>query len=491
MKYIKAIIVIVFNLSVVPIYAQSETQSNIDFRENIPADTSSWMPTLLNSGHSVIYQLSSFAGYPFGWTPRGQQYGATTYINGINWQSKNAGWNSAMTYSGLYKLFRQEDFSEQYGYVQKGVASESGANYLSSSAIPFRKSIQYGIRFSSNFQVTENFINYSSGKIKQHWYIHSLIVFQNSTLGVLPIGYKKLNGAAVSIDKSLKQGQKFGISFWWNQSSQGRQSPAVTEAFLLSGNSNYNPNWGWFHGIAMYPSTKENNVPVALVHYDKQLKDRVFFNVSIGYAWGFQKKSQLDWTQTKDPRPDYYKYLPSYSKDSLLQKSWTSWLLLNPNKLQVDFDELEQINKSSASGRSYYIINSTVIRSTLFRVASNLQHFYNAHWSWDIHTSIAMDKSHYYSQLRNLLGGKFYYNYNSWVNDDGVSNSFENNISNPNQKITQGAIWGPNYWITNFSASISAQVKLQEPRYESSFSLISNNDQFMREGVNKNGLFLF
>ncbi len=489
MKYVKTFLIIVFNLYVVVINAQSETQYNIDFQENAPANTYNWIPTLLSSGHSVLFQLSSFAGYPFGWTPRGQQDRMSTYINGVNWHSKNAGWNTNMTYAGLYKLFRLESFSEQYSSTQNGVSATAEANYFTSSAIPYRKSIQFGNRFSNNFQFNESFLNYSSGKLKQNWHLHSVMLFKNNKEAAPPIGFKKLNGIAISIDKILKRDQKIGFSLWWNQSSQARQSPSVKEAFSLSGNNNYNPNWGWLGGVAIYPSTKENNVPVSMIHYERHWKDRKFFNISIGYAWGIQKKSQLDWTAAKDPRPDYYKYLPSYSKDSLLQKSWTNWLLMNPNKLQVDFDEIVKINKSNTIGRSHYIINSTVLKSTLFRAVSNYQQFYNTQWSWNLHASIAFDKTHYYNQLSNLLGGNFYYNYNSWVNDDGITNSFENNISNPNQKIIKGDVWGPNYWITNWESAINAQLKLQEARFESTLSMVGNNDQFFRQGLNKNALF--
>jgi hypothetical protein len=489
MKYIKIFFILFFNLYIISAEAQTETQSSIDFHENAIADTGYWIPTLLSAGHSVVYQLSSFSGYPFGWIPRGQQDRTATYINGVNWNSKNAGWNSSMTYAGAFKLFRQEEFSEQYRYTQKGVALQSGVNYFSSSAIPYRKSIQFGNRFTNNFQVNESFINHSSGKLKRNWYVHSVMVIQNSTYGVLPIGYKKLNVFAISIDKIIKQDQKIGISFWRNQSSQGRQSPAVKEAFLLSGNNNYNPNWGWLSGAAIYPSTKENNVPVTMLYYDRQWNDSKFFNINLGYAWGVQKKSQLDWTQTKDPRPDYYKYLPSYGKDSLLQKSWTNWLLINPSKLQVNFDEIERINKSSPNGRAYYIINTGVVKSNLFRAGLNYRQNYHAFWSWDMHVNIAIDKSHYYNQLRDLLGAKFYYNYNSWINDDGATNSFENDISNPNQKVQEGDIWGPNYSITNWSSSLSAQLKFQKANFESSLSILGINDQFFRQGFNKNGLF--
>ncbi len=476
-------------MSSVYIGAQSETQYNIEYHENIPVDTGSWIPTLLSASHSVLYQLSSFAGYPFGWIPRGQQERTVTYINGVNWQSKNAGWNSAMTYAGLYKLFRQEEFSEQNAHTQNGFSAASNINYFSTTAIPYKKSIQFSNRFSNNFQLNERLINYSSGKLKQYWYVHSVMIFQNSNWSALPIGQKRLSGLAVSIDRVLKQGQKIGLAFWWDQSTQGRQSPAVKEAFLLAGNNRYNPNWGWYHGVAIYPSSKENNVPVTMLHYEKQWNDRIFFNSSIGYAGGLQKKSQLDWTQTKDPRPDYYKYLPSYSHDSLLQKTWASWLLLNPNKLQIEFDEIEKINKSSPIGKASYIINTSIMKSALFRGAFNYQQFYNAHWSWNIQANMSIDKTHYYNQLSNLLGGNYYYNYNSWVNDDGTSNNFENNILNPNQKVVEGGFWGPNYWITNWSSTISVQLKLEEARFESSISLLGNNDQFFRQGLNKNGLF--
>ena len=471
------------------ISAQSESNLQFDLKENLQTDTNHWVPTLLNANHSALYQLASFAGFVFGWVPRGQATLSTSLINGVNWQSKNSGWSAPMTYAGLFKIFHQQEFSEQYGYSSKGFEQQAGVNYSNTWAYALKKSIQLGTRLTNNFLVNETTINYSSGKLKQNWHLHAVLVVVKSNVGTVPFGFKNLNGFAISVDKILNRQQKMGFSFWQNGSSQGRQSPSTQEAINLSGKSNYNPNWGWYQGQAYYPSIKQNNTPVLMLYYEKKWEDRASVDLNLGYGWGTQKKGQLDWTKTRDPRPDYYKYLPSYSKDTALQNIWIHWLRMNPSKLQIDFDQIEQINKSSPTGRSFYIVNNAIVQNSLFRAALNYQFLLNRHWSWDIHLTASMDNTHYYNQLKSLLGGKYYLNYNSWVNDDGITNTFDYNSDNPNQKIAEGDLWGPNYRVHNFNTTSSAQIKFQETRIESSLSILYNTNNFYREGFNKNAQF--
>ena len=140
-----------------------------------------------------------------------------------------------------------------------------------------------------------------------------LASWQQAPIGLLPIGFKTSKGVLMNVQKNMKHFQTMSATFWWAPSAQGKISPSVQEAIALSQQRNYNPSWGWYHGNTMYAATKSSKVPVGTIQYEKKWLSKASLKVNLGGAFGTQSQTQLDWTKSMDPRPDYYKYLPSYS----------------------------------------------------------------------------------------------------------------------------------------------------------------------------------
>jgi hypothetical protein len=76
------------------------------------------------------------------------------------------------------------------------------------------------------------------------------------------------------------------------------------------------------------------------------------------------------------------------------------------------------------------------------------------------------------------------------VIDDGLVNSFQNNLQSPDQKIKEGENWGPNYELKSMQFLSWIQVKNSSPRWEFSSGLNYSTDLFQRNGLNQNGLFI-
>jgi hypothetical protein len=231
-------------------------------------------------------------------------------------------------------------------------------------------------------------------------------------------------------------------------------------------------------------------VPVLSIRYEKNWLDKATVQINLGLALGEQGASQLDWTSSADPRPDYYRYLPSYSKDSNMQIQLNKWFESNPQALQIDFDRIRKINMASLSKRSFYIINKNVSNIISVRASALYKFQLNNYWSTNAGIQIARDEIQYFNVIDNLLGGQFFYNYNGWVIDDGLVNSFQNNIQSPDQKIKEGERWGPNYELQSMQAMSWLQVKNTSPRWEFSTGLNYATGLFQRNGLNQNGLFV-
>ena len=448
-----------------------------------------WVPTLLKAKSNSTNSLSQYNGYVFNWIPRGQAYSVSNNIDGINWDSNLNGWNASFSYTGMYRIFHSKGSDENFEYSNEGYSKSFKTNYMTTGANLFKKGWMIHTGFSNNSYVNEMHIQYSTGRFKNGWSSHSFFVFQTTPNGLLPNGFKKIVGGSISIDKTIKRNQLVGFTLWWDHADQGKVSPSVLETYTLTSIRNYNPSWGWLGGQAYYPNHKKTNVPVASIRYEKKWEEKATLQINAGLAVGEQQTSQLDWTSTADPRPDYYRYLPSYSKDSNLRSQLTSWFKANPQALQINFDQITKINIASVSKRSFYIINQNIAKVLLARASLLLKFQLNNYWSGDAGVHFARDQIHYYNLIENLLGGQYYYNYNGWVNDDGVANNFQNDLLYPDRKVKLGEKWGADYEIQSVQVNSWIQFRNINPKWEFSSGFNYAMDLFQRNGFNKNGLF--
>lgn len=469
--------------------AQEDQPLPIAFSRNESSNGIDWIPTLLNANTAPINRMSQFNGFIFSWTPRGEQNSKSVYMDGINWESNLSGWNSGFSYAGLYKSFRQDGNIVHDELTPSGYGNAGSTQFFSANAALFRKAFIIGTGLSNSSYVHESHVQYSTGKLKHNWFLNSNLILQETPIGMLPNGYKQVRGALISIDKLFNPEQKIGFTFLWDLNSQGKVSPSVKEAYALAKQRNYNPNWGWYKGKPIYPSSKYTNAPQFSIRHEKKWGEHALLNSSVGIVGGFQKQSTLDWTNSFDPRPDYYRYLPSYAKNASLRQQLVNYFDEHPAALQVNFDELEKVNQANDHQRSFYILNAQVIEMLLLRASTRFQYFINDYWKGDIGVELARDRIHYFNRLENLLGGQFFYNYNGWVNDDGIANNFQNDILHPDQKIKAGEPWGANYSLTSIHAKYWLQIFKVGPVVESSVGLHFAQDIVSRNGFNKNGLF--
>jgi hypothetical protein len=259
--------------------------------------------------------------------------------------------------------------------------------------------------------------------------------------------------------------------------------------YTLSGQSIYQPNWGWYQEQMYFPSTRQTNVPILSMRYEKQWSETAYLKMSNAFAIGSQSQSSLEWNKTADPRPDYYRYLPSYVSDPFMRNSLTDWYVQHPDQLQIQFDKLAKTNQASFDKQSFYIVNQQSSSLLLIRGAILYYNALSPSFNFSAGVNYAFDQIHYYNIIKDLLGGSYYYNYNGWINDDGAVDNFQNDITRPDRKIKQGERWGADYTMRAATARPWLQMKRELARTETTFGMGYEMQGLQREGFNKNGLF--
>ena len=199
----------------------------------------------------------------------------------------------------------------------------------------------------------------------------------------------------------------------------------------------------------------------------------------------------LDWYNAADPRPDYYRYLPSFFSDSLLAQNVHSQIQLNPSQLQINWDHLYWINQNSTSDkRARYLLEDRVEQSkkivlnTRYRIQLNNRFLisFQGQYRKEVYT--------YFKRINDLLGSKYSINWNQFAEDNlPNSTAIQNDLNHPNQIIGVGDPFGYNYNMHLSQWLIMSQAIYTMPKFDFNAAIEYTSTYYQREGKYRNGVF--
>ena len=463
-----------------------------------------WIPGMLQTKNSAYFQLLQFNGYGIGWKYRGFENSSTLTINGIEWNSKKLGVDLNAAMFGIHTLSRTEKITTGFVPTENGLAASPVMRYVNMNASDFSKNITISNRFqplTGSFQT--NFI-WSTGRLKKSWYAQLKLQHEQSFIQNPALGKRALKGFVFNMHKSFTKHQYLNINFWYNHRYQTKQSPSVKEVLKLSENELYQPGWGWLDGEMVFPNAKTSNLPIVQVQYSRKINERHRFQVNWALVKGIQSVDGLDWTSVKDPRPDYYKYLPSYYQDSALRALMHDNLLQNPGKGQIDWMGLYSLNALSnepvimgsnpnliLQKRAAVIVENRIDKQQT--IAASMVYHSPIGKAGLLHAGInaQLEQHHFYKKVHDLLGAHYYVNINQFAEDALQIRTDVNqfDIENPNQIILQNQNFGYNYKALLMQTAAYLQSSWAFARFDIFAGVQFTGNSFKRVGLVKNGLF--
>ena len=116
----------------------------------------------------------------------------------------------------------------------------------------------------------------------------------------------------------------------------------MQEAQSLTDDHYYNPNWGYQDGEKRNANVSNDHKPIFILSDYWKPNEKTKVNTSLLYTFGRDGYTALNWYDAPDPRPDYYRYLPSYYSDTDpgiaadLTNAWHN----DPNASQINWNQL-------------------------------------------------------------------------------------------------------------------------------------------------------
>lgn len=469
--------------------------------------------SLLTAARDPFYSAASFNFSSVRFRVRGYDNDLfSTYMNGIPMDNLDNGFTPFGLWGGLNDVMRNRELA--WGLRNNTFAFGDIGSNTNIDSRASKQRAQTSINYAaSNRNYNNRFmITHSTGLSKNGWAFTLSGSRRWAGEGYVPGTYYEGWGYFAAIDKKLGQKQLLSLTVFGAPTENGRQGASVQEMIELAGTNYYNPNWGYQNGQKRNASIGRTHQPVIILTHDFRINNNTSLVTAIGYSFGNRSVTALDWYNAADPRPDYYRYLPSYtstwaSTTDPVQAQLVYDLMKNDiNTRQINWQRLYTVNRdsyatinnangqpgNSVSGhRSRYIIEERIINTQRFNANAVINTKFSDQIEFTGGASYQVQRNHYYKEVEDLLGGEFYVNLNQFAERDfpvdNSANQFDLDV--PNRILYKGDKFGYDYNINISKAAAWAQSVFKFNKVDFFVAGQVSLTKFYREGKVRNGLF--
>ena len=471
--------------------------------------------TLLTSSRDVFNSIAAFNFGTLRYRIRGNdsKY-QDVMINGILMNDPETGRPVFSNWGGLNDAFRNSVLVEGLGRTDAGFGGLGGLTAYSTRASQYRKQISVGYSFSNRSYNHRLTASIGTGEIGKGWYLMAMASGRYSKHGYTEGTFYEAASYFLSLEKKINEKHSVDFTFFGAPSQRGGSSSVVQEAYDLVGSNYYNPSWGYqtvdADGTQVIRNSRisKYHQPMAQLTWYWTPNRRTNFNTTVYYFGGPGGQTSLEWGEAVDPRPDYYKNLPSYYANNAhstaeYEAQMQAWLNRDPSVTQINWDELYEANRShlvtienannmpchTVTGwGSKYIVAERHYDKLQLGNATYFKHEFAPNLIMSGGFSVSASRTHYYEMVNDLLGGDFYYDINKYA-ENQETDECQVDLNNPNHVAVVGDIISYNYYANRNYGRVWDQIDYLFGNFDVYLGLQFSFTQIWREGLFKNGAF--
>jgi len=475
--------------------------------DELDSETSSQnVSSLLQSSPDVFSNIAGFTFSAARFKVRGYDSDYTdVYLNGIATNDPESGWGSWSQWSGLNDVTRNKVSRKGLEVSRFSFGNLGGITNINTNPSSQRKGFKASYARSNKTYTDRVTATYSSGLMNNGW-----AYTVSGSRRYAKEGYVEGNsydGWAyfAAVEKKLNDNHSLTLTAFGSPVKRGMSTGSTQEAYDLIGSNFYNPNWGWQDGEKRNARIRNTHEPMAILNHYWKINDKTKLTTSVGYTIGRNGSTALNWYDAPDPRPDYYRYLPSYNKDAGNYDEIIESFSNNESVNQVNWEKLYNINYNnidtianangsgiSMSGRrSKYFIEERRDDQTQLTVSSIFNTEINNHLMLSGGVEYMRYNGKHYKTVVDLMGGDFVLDVDQFAERDfrGDPTAAQNDLSIPNHIVKEGDTYGYSYESNINTAKAWALAEFSYSHLD--YYLAGNyaNTEFWRTGIMQNGRF--
>lgn len=483
---------------IIPTVSLSET--------DLESEGSQSVSGLLTASRDVFINTAAFTFGTYRFNIRGYD-GKNTQVtmNGVNMNDLERGGAFWSQWGGLNDVTRNRENNIGLEPLFYSFGSVGGVTNIDSRASNQRKQLRVAYSASNRSYFHRLMATYNTGLLNKGWAVSLSASRRWANEGYVPGTNYDAWSYFLSVDKKFGNRNLTSFTVFGAPVRRGKNSPAIEEVYDLAGSVYYNPNWGYQNGEKRNARIAHNHQPTFILSHEFNINEKSRLYGAAGFQFGQNGSTALNWYNAPDPRPDYYRNLPSYIEDSTLRELARQNYINNPELLQLDWDNFYNINSSSTelvenyngTGRdttinlARYMIEDR--RYDKKKVDVNLLYENNLTDYLKLTTGVYYDwqRSYNYKVIEDLLGADLFIDLNQFAERDfrGNDTVAQNDLANPNRLLEEGDRFGYDYNLTTCKKGGWFNMAFTLPQWDFFVAGDISHTSFFRTGNVRNGLF--
>ena len=467
-------------------------------------------PTILFGSNDVYNSAVSYGFSSIRFKNRGYNSELQdVMLSGIKLNDAITGYSPYSLWSGLNEVMRTKDATSGLETSDYAIGGFNGVTNIMGNPAAARPGLRFSVLTNSALYRLRLMATYSSGELDNGWsYVFSASARLGGNDWVKGMYYKSLAYYA-GVEKNIGDTHRIALFTFATPGQRGAQNASTQEVYDLMGDNMYNSNWGYQAGKVRNARVRKTFEPITVLKYTYTPNENFEAVSTLLWRTGSNGYTALDWYDAPDPKPDYYRNLPSYAfmddedygrsnvdKAAYLLETWNPDNFSYVNYQHIDWDRLYNVNYASAGGRSKYALEERHVDQNEINLAETIKWRTSDNNIINAGAFFKWNRSENYKKIADLLGGNYFLNVDSFaerdyaIDETKLQNDLDYFLAHGEaQKLGLGDKYGDDYlaqirkagaWMNdsftfgNFSGNVAASVG-----YET----------FWRDGLVRKGLF--
>ena len=465
-----------------------------EFDNDSSASDTQALPSSLAASKDLYNNIASYRFSEMRFNVRGydSKY-ADVYLNGIRFNDALTGYGPWSLWSGMNDATRNQESAAGLTTTDYGVGGFGGATNINARASQMRKGFRASVSGGNQMYNFRAILSYASGLMDNGWsYAFSVSTRQGGN-GYVDGVYYNSYGYFAAVEKQFNKQHRLSLMVLGTPQQRGAQQASTQEAYDMFGSTYYNPNVGIQDGKLRNTRVRRSHEPIVMFNYYYDINEKTRLTAATSVRFGFNGYSALTWKDGTDPRPDYYRYLPSNYTSQIMTDAngFGAFFANNATELanrglleeaalalrsgapgvattgifnassndqifsylqgaadarsiwtgRMDFDAMINSNKNgstspyAAGHRSNYMIEERHTDQIDYNFVANISHDFNANHHILAGVKARVNRTEYYDKIKDLLGGDFWVDVDKFAERDMGSNpiAYQNDLDYYNE----------------------------------------------------------
>lgn len=425
------------------------------------------------------------------------------FINGVQFNDVERGVFSYSSIGGLNDVTRNREGSPFFLMNNFGYTPVGGADDINLRAGQYAAGHKITLSGTNRNYRARGMYTYSTGMMSNGWAFTGSVGYRWANEGFVEGTFYNSFSYLFGFEKRFNDRHSLSFTTWGSPTERAQQGSSTEEAYWLANDHYYNPNWGYQNGKKRNARVVNSFEPTAILTWDFDIDDRTCLSTSFSGKYSMYANSALGWSgNAADPRPDYYKKLPSGQVDVWTEDEYTDEEIATWNDAyrywtsskvhrQIDWDAMYFANaqQKALGGEALYYVEKRHNDQMAFNLASTLKRDMKEYGRITAGLALNTTKGMHYKTMKDLLGADRFTDIDKFsVRDYGYNSSMiQNDLDHPNRVIGEGDKFGYDYNIFVNKAHAWANYQYDKDYYSLFFAGRFGGTTMEREGLMRNG----